>query len=188
MPTETRWARRPHDGHAVNQPIAPDLELLQIGLGTPSDEYFRRFWLPVAMAEQLGDLPVATRILGQDLVVFRDLGGRVGLLHRHCAHRGASLEYGRIEERGIRCCYHGWHFDIDGTILETPGEPEDSDIRHQICQGAYPTHEYKGLVFAYMGPPEKKPPFPYYDSMKFRTRPVPYSIHSPATGCRKRNA
>ena len=95
----------------------------------------RRFWLPVAMSSQLGDLPAAIRILGEDLVVFRDRGGRVGLLDRHWAHRRASLEYRRIEERGIRCCYHGWHFDVDGTILETPGEPAGNPIRHKVYQG-----------------------------------------------------
>lgn len=180
MSEEVRWTTRPYDGHAINQPLEPDLDLLQVGPGTPGGEYFRRFWLPVAMSSQLGETPVATRILGEDLVVFRDLEGRVGLLHKHCAHRRASLEYGRIEQRGIRCCYHGWHFDVDGTILETPGEPEDSPIRHQICQGAYPVQEHKGLIFAYMGPPEKKPLFPYYDSIDIPDHDlVPYSIHSP---------
>ena len=180
MAKETRWTRRPYDGHAINQPLEPDYELLQVGPGTPGGEFFRRFWTPVAMTEQLGAKPVAIRILGEDLVIFRDLSGRVGLLHKHCAHRRASLEFGRIEQQGIRCCYHGWHFDIDGTILETPGEPEDSEIRQTICQGAYPVREFKGLVFAYMGPPEKRPEFPYYDSMDIPDHDlVPYSIHSP---------
>ena len=115
--------------------------------------------------EQLTDLPMAVRIMGEDLVVFRDLSGHVGLLHRQCSHRRTSLEYGVIAEHGIRCCYHGWLFDVDGTILETPGEPEDSPIRHNLAHGAYPALEYKGLVFAYMGPPEKKPEFPIYDTM-----------------------
>ena len=139
----------------------------------------RRFWHPVAMSSQLGEVPVGIRILGEDLVVFRDLSGNVGLLHKHCAHRRASLEFGKIAEHGIKCCYHGWHFDVDGTILETPGEP-DSNIRHNICQGAYPTEEYHGLVFAYMGPPEEKPEFPFIDSMDIPDHDlVPYSIHSP---------
>ena len=107
MAKETRWARRPYDGHAINQPMEPDLELLQVGPATPGGEYFRRFWQPVAMASQLGEKPVAIRILGEDLVVFRDFQGNIGLLHKHCAHRRASLEFGRIEQQGIRCCYHG---------------------------------------------------------------------------------
>ena len=176
---ETRWARRPYDVHAINQPLEPDLELLQVGPGTPGGEYFRPFWQPVAMTSQLGEKPVAIRILGEDLVVFRDLQGDIGLLHKHCAHRRASLEFWGIEQKGIRCCYHGWHFDVDGTTLETPGVPEDSEIRHTICQGAYPVHEFKGLGFAYMGPPEKQPAFPHYDSMEIPDHDmVPYSISS----------
>ena len=102
MSQEVRWSTGPYDGHAINSTLAPDLELLQVGPGTPGGAYFRRFWQPVAMTAQLGELPVATRIFGEDLVVFRDLEGRIGLLHKHCAHRRASLEYGRIEQRGIR--------------------------------------------------------------------------------------
>ena len=107
-----------------------------------------------------GDLPRAIRILGEDLVAFRDGGGRVGVLERRCCHRGTSLEYGRVMERGIACCYHGWHFDVDGTILDTPGEPPDSRIRDRTFQGAYPAREHQGLVFAYMGPPAAAPDFP----------------------------
>jgi len=87
------------------------------------------------------------------------------LLARHCSHRGTSLEYGVIEDRGIRCCYHGWHYDVDGRILETPGEPPDSPIRHKLCHGAYPVKEHGGLVFAFMGPPDKMAPFPLYDTL-----------------------
>ena len=150
-----RSASGPFRGYALGPTPPEDGELTRVGPRTPCGEYMRQFWLPVAMSSQLGDLPVAVRILGEDLVVFRDRGGRAGLLHRHCAHRRASLEFGRIEERGIRCCYHGWHFDIDGTILETPGEPAGSPIRHKVFQGAYPAMELKGLVFAYMGDPDR---------------------------------
>ena len=178
---ETRWPRKPYDGYAIRNPLEPDEEFLHVGPSTPCGEYLRRFWHPVAMSSQLDKgNPTAIRILGEDLVIFRDLSGRVGLLHKHCAHRRASLEFGRIETHGIRCCYHGWHFDIDGTILETPGEPEDSKIRHEICQGAYPVHEFKGLIFAYMGPPEEMTEFPFMDSMDIPDHDlVPYSIHSP---------
>jgi phenylpropionate dioxygenase-like ring-hydroxylating dioxygenase large terminal subunit len=86
----------------------------------------------------------------------------------HCPHRGTSLEYGLVSDHGIRCCYHGWLFDVDGAILETPGEPADSTLKDRLCHGAYPTHEYNGIVFAYLGPPDTMPPFPIYDSY---TRP-----------------
>ena len=137
-----------------------DMELTHVGPGTPCGEYFRRFWQPVAHSEDLKELPRVVRVLGEDLVVFRDKRGSVGLLELHCSHRGTSLEYGKIEDVGLRCCYHGWLFDIDGTVLETPGEPLDSTFKERLRHGAYPVSEYKGLVFTYMGPPDKKPPFP----------------------------
>jgi phenylpropionate dioxygenase-like ring-hydroxylating dioxygenase large terminal subunit len=142
----------------------PDPELTQVGPGTPCGEYLRRFWQPVAFARDLASVPLRVRILGEDLVGFRDRGGRVGVLHLHCAHRGTSLEYGIPVERGIRCCYHGWVYDVDGRCLETPGEPAGSRFRERVWQGAYPTHELAGLVFAYMGPPDRQPSFPMYDS------------------------
>ena len=137
----------------------PDEELARVGPGTPCGEYMRRFWHPVAQAQMLADLPVPIRILGEDLVIFKDRSGRIGLLERHCSHRGTSLEFGKIEDRGIRCCYHGWQFDVDGAILETPAEPEDTPYKGKLYHGAYPVIEHAGLVFAYMGPPDKKPPF-----------------------------
>ena len=142
---------------------APDPELTQVGPGMPAGEYLRRFWQPVAFVREL-EAPRRVRVLGEDLVVFRDRGHRVGVLHLHCAHRGTSLEYGIPVERGLRCCYHGWVYDVDGRCLETPGEPRGSRLCERIWQGAYPTHEFCGLVFAYLGPPELKPAFPLYDS------------------------
>ena len=158
-----------------------DIELTHVGPGTPGGEYLRRFWQPIALGSELGDLPLAITILGEDLVLFRDRGGRVGLLHLRCSHRNTSLEYGLIEDRGIRCCYHGWHYDIDGTILATPGEPAASRIKDKLAHGAYPTHEYCGLVFAYMGPPADRPDFPVYDSFVYPedNRLLPYKIHNP---------
>ncbi|MBI3505853.1 MAG: Rieske 2Fe-2S domain-containing protein [Proteobacteria bacterium] len=180
MTDDVRWARAPYRGYDLRLPAGEDAELTHVEAGTPGGEYLRRFWTPVAMASQLGAKPVPIRILGEDLVIFRDGSGRIGLLHRHCAHRRASLEFGRIEERGIRCCYHGWHFDVDGTILETPGEPQTSSICKSICQPAYPVREVKGLVFAYMGPPDEMPSFPYLDSIDLPDHElIPYSIHSP---------
>jgi phenylpropionate dioxygenase-like ring-hydroxylating dioxygenase large terminal subunit len=152
------------DGYHLRTTPAPDPELTQVGPGTPAGEYLRRFWQPVAFARDLTDAPLRVRILGEDLVVFRDRGGRVGVLHLHCAHRGTSLEFGIPLERGIRCCYHGWVYDVDGRCLETPGEPAGSRLCERVWQGAYPTREFTGLVFAYLGPPERRPAFPRYDS------------------------
>jgi phenylpropionate dioxygenase-like ring-hydroxylating dioxygenase large terminal subunit len=143
---------------------AEDEELTRVGPGTPCGEYLRRFWQPVVLSDELRDLPRRLRIMGEDLVAFRDRSGGVGLLELHCPHRGTSLEFGLISERGIRCCYHGWLFDVDGTILETPGEPSDSTLKDRLYHGAYPVREYRGLVFAYMGPPDKQPDFPILDT------------------------
>src|SRR5947199_673924 len=142
-----------------------DVELTHVGPGTPCGEYFRRFWQPICFSDELRDLPHRVKILGEELVAFRDQSGNVGLLELHCPHRGTSLEFGLIGAKGIRCCYHGWLFDVDGTILETPGEPAGNTLKDQLCHGAYPTHEAHGIVFAYMGPPEQMPPFPLYDSL-----------------------
>ncbi len=172
--------REPYGLYHRGQVPREDAELTHVGRETPCGEYLRRFWQPVAMGSELGELPVAIRILGEDLVLFRDKSGRVGLLERHCCHRGTSLEYGIVEDRGIRCCYHSWKFDVDGRILETPGEPADSKIKEKTFQGAYPALEHAGLVFAYMGPPELKPEFPYYDAFDLPDdKMVPYSLTYP---------
>ncbi len=143
---------------------AEDEELTRVGPDTPCGEYLRRFWQPVILSNELADLPRRLRILGEDLVAFRDRRGAVGLLELHCPHRGTSLEFGLVGEKGIRCCYHGWLFDVDGTILETPGEPADSTLKDRLFHGAYPVREHQGLVFAYMGPPDKEPAFPIFDT------------------------
>jgi nitrite reductase/ring-hydroxylating ferredoxin subunit len=151
-----------------------DAELTHVGPGTPCGEYLRRFWQPVSLSANLADLPVRVRVLGEDLVLFRDGEGRVGLLPLHCSHRGTSLEFGMVERRGIRCCYHGWLYDGAGRVLETPGEPVDSALTERVRHGAYPTHEYQGLVFAYLGPPAERPEFPVLDTFDmpgYRLRP-----------------
>src|SRR6201993_4579468 len=145
------------------RPLA-DEELAQVGPGTPCGEYLRRFWQPVIQSSELDELPQRLRILGEDLVAFRDKSGVAGLLELHCPHRGTSLEFGLVNQHGIRCCYHGWLFDVDGTILETPGEPADSTLKDRLFHGAYPVHEYQGLVFAYMGPLDAQPDFPILDT------------------------
>lgn len=161
-----------------NRPKAgPDLELTSTEPGTPMGEHMRRFWQPVCLSEELRDVPKAIRIMSEDLVVFRDKSGDVGVMHRHCAHRGASLEYGIIAEHGIRCCYHGWHYGVDGALLDAPCEHDATRLKETVCQGAYPAFERNGLVFAYMGPPDQQPPFPDFDSYHFPedTRLIPFS-------------
>ena len=141
----------------------PDLTLTAVGPGTPCGELMRRYWQPICLSDELQDLPKRVRILGEDLVVFRDLNGRIGLHFFRCSHRGCSLEYARIEERGIRCCYHGWLYDVEGNLVDAPFEPSNSPVFQRIKQPCYPVFEYRGVVFAYMGPPEKQPLFPEYD-------------------------
>ena len=155
---------KPYSGYYLQpRPDTDDL-LTNTDAGSPCGTYLRRYWQPFLLASELKDVPLAVRLLGEDLVVFRDRAGRLGLLHKHCAHRGTSLEFGIPAERGIRCCYHGWQFDLDGTILETPAEPASSRIRENFRQGAYPVREQHGLLFAYMGPPELMPELPVYDT------------------------
>jgi phenylpropionate dioxygenase-like ring-hydroxylating dioxygenase large terminal subunit len=168
MATRAPFLTTPFGGYYHRDVPQEDTELTHIGPGTPCGEYLRRFWQPVCFADDLRDLPRRVSLLGEDLIAFRDGRGAVGLLELHCPHRGTSLEFGLLSERGIRCCYHGWLFDVDGTILRTPGEPETSTLKDRLCHGAYPTHEYNGIVFAYLGPSAQQPPFPRYDSF---TRP-----------------
>lgn len=170
-------------GHAQQGVWAaePDPELTEVGPGTPCGEYLRRYWMPVAMTDQIGDLPYRIRVLGEDLVLFREKKeGRLGLVHLHCCHRNMSLEFGIVEEGGIRCSYHGWKYALDGTILETPCEPEASGAKNKACLGAYPVIEYKGLAFAYMGPSAEIPPFPVMDTFdQDGDEMIPYLIQSP---------
>ena len=154
-----------------------DDEITRIGPGTMAGEYFRRYWHPIFISSDLEDLPVAIKILGEELVLFRDQSKQLGLVHKHCPHRQASLEFGICQKTGISCCYHGWHFDVDGSILDVPGQPEHTQdfIKQKVRLGAYPTHEFKGLIFAYLGPVDKKPEFPRYDSLDFEDMEmVPY--------------
>ncbi len=171
-------------GYQQTERPEPDRELTEVGPRTPGGEYLRRFWHPVAIATEIADLPKRVRVMGEDLVLFRDKAGRYGLLHINCCHRQTSLEYGICEERGIRCCYHGWLFDVDGRILETPGEAPDSKgaekARASLRQGAYPVREFKGLIFAYMGPLAEIPPFPIYDAYEITGMTmVPYVCRFP---------
>ena len=162
--TRAPFLSQAYGGYEHRDVPREDESLTHIGSGTPCGEYMRRFWQPVIFSDELKDLPVPLKILGEELVAFRDKRGRMGLMELHCPHRGTSLEFGIVSERGIRCCYHGWQMDVDGRILDTPGEPDDSTLKDRLYHGAYPVHEYNGIVFAYMGPPDLQPPFPIFDS------------------------
>jgi len=132
-------------------------------------ELMRRYWQPICMSSELTDLPKFLKILNEELVAYRDKSGHVGVLGAHCCHRGTSLEYGRIEENGLRCCYHGWLYNAEGRCLDQPGEPSESNYKDEIRQPWYPAEEYKGLVFTYMGPLNKKPLLPQYDILEDET-------------------
>lgn len=138
--------------------------ITRIGPGTPAGNLLRNFWQPVALAEELqGERPArAVRLMGQDFVLFKDDSGRIGLLDRRCPHRAADLSYGRLEDGGLRCLFHGWLFDVAGRCLETPGEPEGSRMCDHIRQPSYPVVEKNGIIFAWLGAGEP-PAFPHFD-------------------------
>src|SRR3954452_19539881 len=146
--------------------------LTQVGPGTPCGDLMRRYWQPVALAEELptGGAPLPVRMFGEDLVLFRDDEGKPGLLGLHCPHRGADLSYGRLEDGGLRCIYHGWLFDRNGRCLEQPGEPAGSTFHERIRPTAYPCVEKGGVIITYMGPGQA-PLVPNYD---FLTAPEDY--------------
>lgn len=162
--TERTFLTTPYSAYQTRAVPKEDEELTHVGPGTPGGEYLRRFWQPVCSSADLKDRPHRIRILGEDLVAFRDHSGQVGILQLYCSHRGASLEFGVISEKGLRCCYHGWLYGTNGKILETPSEPSHSVLDYGLHHGAYPIREYKGIVFAYMGPPDNVPCFPIFDT------------------------
>lgn len=156
-----------NDGSAYGRKVGQaDPVLSQVGAGTPCGEYLRRFWHPVALSSDATVQPKKLRILGEDLVLFRDGLGRAGLLYPHCMHRGTSLYYGKVEDQGIRCCYHGWLFNVQGECLQQPCEPNGGLHRDNARQPWYPVQEKYGLIFAYMGPPEKTPVLPGYENLE----------------------
>jgi len=140
--------------------------ITQTGPGTSMGELFRRYWTPVLFAEELPEPdcpPVRVKLLSERLVAFRDSFGRHGLIDEFCAHRGVSLWFGRNEECGLRCPYHGWKFDITGQCIEVPSEPEESGFARKIKLKSYPLVERGGLLWTYMGPPEHTPPLPEWE-------------------------
>jgi phthalate 4,5-dioxygenase oxygenase subunit len=134
--------------------------ITQTNRGTPMGELFRRFWLPALVPDELPEAdcpPIRTRILGEDLVAFRDTNGKVGIVSAFCPHRRAPLFFGRNEEAGLRCVYHGWKFDINGVCVDMPSEPAESDFKDRVGLQAYPTREWGGVIWVYMGPPDQQP-------------------------------
>jgi phthalate 4,5-dioxygenase oxygenase subunit len=135
--------------------------LTRVGPGTPMGEVMRHYWIPALLVDQLpvpDCPPVRVRLLGEDLVAFRDTHGRVGLLEEYCPHRLASLFLGRNEEDGLRCVYHGWKFDVGGRCVDMPNEPAASRFKEKVLLRSYPTAEMGGVIWTYMGPTEKMPP------------------------------
>jgi nitrite reductase/ring-hydroxylating ferredoxin subunit len=136
--------------------------LTRVGPGTPMGNLLRRYWTPALLSTEIpgaDGTPIRVRILGEDLVAFRNSEGKVGLFVQACPHRGASIFFGRNEETGLRCVYHGWKFDVTGACVDMPSEPAESNFKTKVRIRAYPTIEAGGIVWAYMGPPENRPPF-----------------------------
>ena len=137
--------------------------LTRSGPGTAMGDLLRRFWMPALLSEELPERdgpPKKTKILGEDLLAFRGTDGRVGIVEPHCPHRGANLYYGRNEECGIRCAFHGWKFDVDGNCVDLPTSPPESTYKDTIKLIAYPTREWGDMIWVYMGPREKMPELP----------------------------
>ena len=168
------------DFRGYKQAIIPGVDkvLAYTDSKTLCGEYLRCYWHPVALTSEVSEIPREIRILGEDLVIFKTKKGNIGLVHKACPHRRASMAYGKTENEGIRCCYHGWLFSPNGEILETPGEDPESKqakkLRETFKLGAYPVIEFNGLVFSYLGPMDIIPEFPHYDSFK-----IPGNISSP---------
>src|SRR2546428_13650864 len=143
--------------------VAENEMITRCGPGTPLGELMRQYWIPIGRSDELPDrdgAPVRMRILNESLIAFRATSGRIGLIADACPHRGASLFFGRNEEEGIRCLYHGWKYDVRGNCVDMPNEPAESDFRTKIRATAYPCVERNGIVWTYMGPRETPPPLP----------------------------
>ncbi|MEK9680068.1 MAG: Rieske 2Fe-2S domain-containing protein, partial [Rhodospirillaceae bacterium] len=140
--------------------------LCQTDAGTPMGEMMRRFWLPFMLASEIERPdcdPVRVRLMGEDLIAFRDTEGRIGLIDQFCAHRGVSLWFGRNEDCGLRCPYHGWKYDVNGKCVELPSEGNNPKAMERVNLKSYPCIEKGGVIWAYMGPPDKKPADPNFE-------------------------
>jgi phenylpropionate dioxygenase-like ring-hydroxylating dioxygenase large terminal subunit len=142
--------------------------LVRTDPGTPMGRLFRRYWIPALLAEEIPKPdcpPVRVKLLGENLIAFRDTENRIGLLDEFCSHRTASLFFGRNEECGLRCAYHGWKYDVEGNLVDMPSEPEGSKFKDRVKHTAYPCVERGGVIWTYMGPPELQPPVPELEWM-----------------------
>ena len=140
--------------------------LCRTGPQSPMGQLFRRYWIPALLSEELprpNCPPVRVQLLSERLIAFRDTDGRIGLMDEFCAHRGVSLWFGRNEENGLRCSYHGWKYDVTGQCIEVPSEPSSSGFCSKIKLKSYPTVDLGGVIWAYMGPPEEQPPHPDFE-------------------------
>jgi phenylpropionate dioxygenase-like ring-hydroxylating dioxygenase large terminal subunit len=157
--------------------------LTRVGAGTPMGSLLRQYWQPALLASELpkpDGAPIRVLLLGEELTAFRDSSGWVGLLAANCPHRGAPLHYGRNEEGGLRCVYHGWKFDVDGNCVDMPNEPPESNFKHKIHHTAYPCLERAGVIWTYMGDLKPPPPLPELewtavpDSQRFEAKRLQY--------------
>jgi phenylpropionate dioxygenase-like ring-hydroxylating dioxygenase large terminal subunit len=152
--------------------------LTQTGPGTPLGRLFRSYWIPALLSEELPEPdcpPVRVTLLSERMIAFRDSDGRLGLLDQFCAHRGVSLWFGRNEDCGLRCSYHGWKYDVTGQCVDMPNEPEQSAFAKKVRLKSYPLAERGGVLWTYMGPPANEPPLPEYE---FATVPASHSFIS----------
>src|SRR5438132_2737867 len=153
--------------------------IMHVGPGTPMGNLLRRYWTPACLSSEIPEpdcTPVRVRILAEDLVAFRDSSGRAGLMDVNCPHRGTSMFFGRNEENGLRCVYHGWKFDVDGQCVDMPNEPAESDFKTRIQATAYPTRERNGIIWAYLGPRTAPPPLPDFEANLLGTEKCVISI------------
>ena len=157
--------------------------LCQVGPGTPMGEAMRQYWIPAIRSDELATPdcpPLRVKLLGEELIGYRATSGAVGLIQNSCPHRGASLCFGRNEEDGLRCVYHGWKFDVTGACVDMPSEPAESNFKNKVRARAYPTHERHGIIWAYMGPREVPPPLPEIEHTLMNTDPTRITmIHRP---------
>jgi phthalate 4,5-dioxygenase oxygenase subunit len=161
-----------------------DNELLcRVGPGTPMGELMRQYWIPAVRSDELpapDSPPLRLKLLGEELIAYRVTSGSVGVIQNSCPHRGASLFFGRNEEEGLRCVYHGWKFDVSGACVDMPSEPAESNFKNKVHAKAYPTYEHGGVIWAYMGPREVPPPLPQIEAFMLAEGPHQVSaIHRP---------